>query len=224
MSAAGTGAPGPTSDATSAEGRVRPLARRAWGALAELGPAPWLVLAALAAAVGVVWLVGGLAPADRAAAPPVRLAAGDVHENDQLAVGFASASLTDDPELFLDDGEAALLVSLEIENRWDRPLNAHDVFTDAVTVAGLPEDADVRIERTDDGSVVSTLQPGVPVATTLRWDVPAEALAAGDELRITVLDGTLRQFTVLGDDWAWGGYVPAAEATLPIADDTGGTG
>lgn len=191
------------------------------GGLAEVGTGLWVAAGVLVAVIAGVWAAGGFAPAHRAAVELVALAPGDVHENDQFSVAFARAELTDDPDLYLDEGEVALRVELRLENRWEEPFTAPEILADAIAIAGLPEDAPIDIGRSDGTRGGAILQPGIPVDLTATWDLPEGTVSPGSSLDITVSDGTLRQFAVLDDVWAWGRYTPAAHATLLIEDRMG---
>jgi hypothetical protein len=199
------------------------LLPRLRGGLAEVGTGLWVAAGVLIAAIVGVWATGGFAPAHRAAVELAELAPGDVHTNGQFSVAFAHAELTDDPDLYLDEGEVALRIELRLENRWDEPFTASAIVEDAIAISGLPEDAAIDIGRSDGTRGGVILQPGIPVDLTVAWDLPEGTFTPGSELDITVSDGTLRQFAVLDDVWAWGRYTPAAHAALMIEDRMGMT-
>ena len=191
--------------------------------IAALGRGFWITIGALAAAVVAVAVLGGFAPAHRDPVSLTVLGPGETHVSEQVSTTALSAWLTDDPDLFLDEGEQALFLEIELTSNWTRPMGAAEVIEDVLDVSAV-SDAPDRVSRADDGSAVVALQPGLATPILLRWDVTVGAVDAGSDLRITLSDGAVRQLQVLADDWVWDGHVPAAELRLPIEDRTGMAG
>ncbi|WP_203136561.1 hypothetical protein [Microbacterium sp. JZ31] len=187
-----------------------------------LGRGFWMTVAVLALAAGAVWLLGGFAPAHRDPAPLAAVAPGDAHVSDQVTVRILSAELTDDPELFLEEGAEALRVQLEVTNNWTRPLGTTDVIDQVLEFPQVPEQKPDRTSRAD-GGAIGWLQPAVPTPILLQWEAPAGAIDPDAGLRVIVSDGRLRQFQLIDDSWTWVDHRPAAEVDVPIADRTGAT-
>lgn len=186
-----------------------------------LGRGFWIAAGALAAIAAVVGALGGFAPAHRDPAPLVQLRAGETHDSAQVSVTILEAWVTDDPDLYLDEGVEAVVVELELTSRWTRPQPAYGVIDDVLAFSPVPEDGPDRENRADDGTPLGYLQPGVRTPVRLQWKVPAGSIAPGSRLHVTISDGAVRQFAVLGDDWAWGGHKPVAELDVPVEDRTG---
>jgi len=185
-----------------------------------LGRGFWIALGVLAVGVILVAGLGGFAPAHRDPVPLASLGPGDVHTNDELSVRILSAEITDDPDLYLEEGEQAVLVELEVTTHWREPLEASGTLGRSLEFADLPEDGPDSVTRTD-GGAAGFLQPELRAPLTLRWDVPAGSVEPGSDLHVTIRDGRLRQLEILGDDWTWVDHRPAAELDVPLADRTG---
>ncbi|GAB2457345.1 hypothetical protein HD599_003373 [Conyzicola lurida] len=171
-------------------------------------PTRWLVTSVLGVLLALSALLGGL---DDAPATPVpELDPGDAYTGTQLKISIDRAILIDafpeqgvTPEI---EGNRLLVISATVDNVWDSP----------VRIAGQPNDADsvvpVGVDGIDasaapsdllvidDGTTFRAVQPGVPVELAYVWEVAPDALAAGDDITVDILDRLQRKgFIVYGD-------------------------
>ncbi|MBO3662617.1 hypothetical protein [Microbacterium stercoris] len=213
------------------------MARSSGAALATKFATPLLIGGALLATAGF----GGLeeAPDDAPQDLPV-LEPGEVSHGSQFDVSLGRAVLIDELEgagTFVEEGERTLAVTVTFTNVTNEPI-ASDLYLDeTIQVAALPADrihgggpTEPSIARLDDATVRPVLQPGIPVETVVTWPIPADLLAEGDTLRVTIGDVPWYELQFLDSE---GGYWdteeagPIAVADLAVedvgagADDTG---
>ncbi|WP_411699516.1 hypothetical protein [Conyzicola sp.] len=173
---------------------LRSWRQRARGLYDRL-PTKWLITGISAVLLAFSAALGGL---DAVPAEPIpELEPGDSYEALQLTVTAERASLIDGfPEQLVmpDEGNRLLVVVATVENTWDEPVRITEVSGAADSLLPVGVDfagdstAPSRIIVFDDGSTVSTVQPNVPVRVAYVWEVPADELADGDELRVDILD------------------------------------
>lgn len=167
--------------------------RRARGLYDRL-PTKWLITGITAVLLGLSAAVGGLN--EVAATPIPELEVGDPFEALSLTITPEQASLIDAfPEqgVIPDDGNRLLVVVATVTNTSAAPVKVQ-IGGDADSL--LPVDVEFAdsfdgpstIIVFDDGTQVSTVQPDVPVKLAYVWEIPAGAIADGDELRIDLLD------------------------------------
>jgi len=160
-------------------------------------PTKWLITGISAVLLGLSAVLGGLD--DVAPTPIPRVEAGQPFAGERLTVTAERAALIDGfPEqgVMPADGNRLLVVVATVENTSNDPLRLATLTGDADTM--LPVDVDFAAESSaptavlvfDDGSTVSTVQPGVPVEVAFVWEVAAHELSGGDELRVDLLDRT----------------------------------
>jgi hypothetical protein len=173
---------------------LRPWRKRAL-ALYDRLPTKWLVTGITTVLLALSAVLGGLDDAPRAPTPEIE--PGDSYAALQLTLTAERASLIDGfPEQLVmpDEGYRLLVVVATVENTWHEPVRIAAVSGAADSL--LPVGVDFADQATapssiivfDDGSQVSTVQPDVPVRVAYVWEVPADALADGDELRVDILD------------------------------------
>jgi len=152
------------------------------------------------------------------------LGTGETHTSPQLAITVQRAVLIDELSgtgAFPDEekGERLLVLLVEVENRWDRPLATFGSagVQRAVLLEGDDRAAD-GIVREDDQTSTPWLQPGVPALIAFSWVVPGDAYAGGEPLRIVLSDATLYQAQLLSSGESWVDRTPAAVVTIPLED------
>lgn len=152
------------------------------------------------------------------------LGTGETHTSPQLAITVQRAVLIDELSgtgAFPDEekGERLLVLLVEVENRWDRPLTTFgsEGVQRAVLLEGDDRAAD-GIVREDDQTSTPWLQPGVPALIAFSWVVPGDAYAGGEPLRIVLSDATLYQAQLLSSGESWVDRTPAAVVTIPLED------
>jgi len=208
----------PEAVAGTAETPVRAFAaallRRVVGFVRELGVAVWSVLGGVVLVIVVIALLGGFAPAQRAAAELEPLGPGDEYANDQLTVSLSEAAVADDPRVVLDEADVLVTVRMRIRSHDARPLSLTDVFGKTLTLEGADPDELPRMRRVDDGSSMFELQHELAVDVDVSWELPRGTIAPGDAVRVIVSDPFLRQMRVLGDSSYWTGHTPHAVFVL----------
>jgi hypothetical protein len=172
-------------------------------------------LVVLAGAALVAVPLGGWDRVDRAAEAD-RLRPGTEHEGDEFTTRVDRAELLPvrpgsslDPE----PGVAYLAVHARLENMTDRSTNPR---SDLVLVGGAGLDdltsADSVVLLADPGTL-PLLQPGLPADVAYVWEVDPAVVAAGDEVRVTVVDRTASE-SQLGAGVAW--VDPRVGATIDL--------
>ena len=175
-----------------------PLELRSWRqrarTLYDRLPTKWLITGVSAALLGLSAVLGGLN--DVTAAPIPELRAGEPYAALRLTLTPHAASLIDAfPEqgVVPDEGNRLLVVVATVTNTSTDPVT---IATSGDADSLLPVGVDFADGFTapssvivfDDGTLVSTVQPDVPVKVAYVWEIVAGSLADGDELRVDVLD------------------------------------
>ena len=164
-------------------------------ALYDRIPTKWLITGISTVLLGLSAVLGGLDDVPPTPIPQVE--AGQPFAGERLTVTADRAALIDGfPEqgLMPADGNRLLVVVATVENTSNDPLRLATLTAKADTL--LPVDVDFAAESSaptailvfDDGSTVSIVQPGVPVEVAFVWEVAADELSGGDELRVDLLD------------------------------------
>ena len=160
-------------------------------------PTKWLVTSVGAVLLGLSALLGGLD--DVPPTPIPQIEANQPYTGERLTITAERAALIDGfPEqgVMPADGNRLLVVVATVENTWTDPVRLATLPATADTLLPVGiEFADAATAPTtvmvfDDGSTVSTVQPGVPVEVAFVWEVPSGSLAHGDEVRFDLLDRT----------------------------------
>ncbi|MDO9398501.1 MAG: hypothetical protein Q7T71_18305 [Herbiconiux sp.] len=179
-----------------------PAARRRGGFTAQARkvsdtvPTKWLVTGIVAVLLAGSAVFGGL---NDAPAPPLtRIQPGDTVTGQQLAITPERAVLIDGfPEEYIEPespGGRLLVVVATVENEWTEPVTTSEGFgaSDNLRVVGVPgldtDTAPFVVVLLDDGSQFPDLQPGVPMELGFIWEVPGDALADGDTVRVDLYD------------------------------------
>jgi hypothetical protein len=173
---------------------LRPWRQRAL-ALYDRLPTKWLITGITTVLLALSAVLGGL---DDVPQPPTpELEPGDSYAALELTVTPERASLIDGfPEQLVtpDEGNRLLVIVANVENTWHEPVRIASVSGAADSLLPVGVDfadtftAPSSIIVFDDGTQVSTVQPNVPVQVAYVWEVSADALADGDELRVDILD------------------------------------
>lgn len=189
-------------------------------------PTKWFATIGTVLFLAATAAFGGLADVPAEAKVLDELSAGETHTSPQLAITVERAVLIDSLSgtgAFPDEekGERLLVLLVEIENRWDRPLATFgsEGVQRAVLVEGDGRAAD-GIVREDDQTFTPWLQPGVPALLAYSWVVPGDAYSDGEPLRVLLSDATLYQAQLLSSRESWVDPVPSAVVTIPV-DDVG---
>lgn len=163
--------------------------------LAAVPTSIWF-LVGLGLILGVSALFGGLDDADLSARQPPVVVAEEEIARDELTTVIHSAVLTDlspgysfDPE----EGFTYLVVEGTVTNNG---LVTTISFDDLLRIEALEEPAVAHTARTIDNSTLPQLNPLVPTGIAFVWEVPEDAFASGDTVRLTVQAKT---FTRDGD-------------------------
>lgn len=167
---------------------------------------------------------GGLAPVAVAEKTLATVGVGDTHTSPQLEITVERAVLIDSltgsgvsPDR--DKGERLLVLLVEVENQWTRPLapSLAGSYAHAVRLDGDPRPAEAVV-REDDQTSGPWLQPDVPALLAYTWTVGARDYTGGDDLTVVLQDAELivGQFLYTGENW--GEYTPAATVTVPLED------
>jgi len=189
-------------------------------------PTKWFATIGTVLFLAATAAFGGLADVPAEAKALEQLAAGETHTSPQLAITVERAVLIDSLSgtgAFPDDekGERLLVLLVEMENLWDRPLATFgsEGVQRAVLLEGDARAAD-GIVREDDQTFTPWLQPGVPAVLAFSWVVPGGAYADEQPLRVVLSDATLYQAQLLSSRESWVDPAPAAVVTIPV-DDVG---
>jgi len=187
-------------------------------------PTKWFATIGTVLFLAATAAFGGLNDVPAEAKVLDELTVGQTHRSPQLAITVERAVLIDSLSgtgAFPDEekGERLLVLLVEMENRWDRPLATFgsEGVQRAVLLEGDARAAD-GIVREDDQTVTPWLQPGVPALLAFSWVVPGAAYADGDPLRIVLSDATLYQAQLLSSGESWVDRAPAAVVTIPLED------
>ena len=188
-------------------------------ALFDRVPTRWLVASGSGILLAASAVFGGLNDAEPV--EPPHLEVGEAHAGLEMDVTVNGGVLIDAfPEVNLipDDGNRLFVVRATVENTTTAARRLSSTEPDPIQVDGVPEvaagQAPTRILVIDDGSDLVVVQPGVPVELAFIWEIPADALAAGDTVAVSVLDrvyigeGELTYGGLYGD--------PAVSATVDL--------
>lgn len=191
-------------------------------------PTKWFAAIGTAAFLAVTAAFGGLSPVVAVEQPLSALRGGEVHSSPQLSVTVQRAILVDRltaSRAFPEPGERLLVVLVELENAWTRPLTTTgaDGIQHVLRLDGDGRDA-TSVVREDDQTPTPLLQPGVPALVAFTWTVPETAYRAGDEIGILLQDGALQVGRLLYSGERWGQYAPAAVVTVTVEDIGAGDG
>jgi hypothetical protein len=204
---------------TDAAGRQQ---RFAWvPAVTDRVPTSWFTGIATAVFLAVTAAFGGLA--DVPAPPLPRLAAGDTHVNDQLAITVERAVLIDEfaeAGVEVEPGERVLALVVRAENRWTEPLDTggdHSVAS-ALRIPALGDEPPAAVARFDDATVSPWLQPGVPAELVVTWAVADDAFAEGELLDIDLRNETLHTGELVAAGRWWDDPVTAARLEVELTD------
>jgi hypothetical protein len=161
-------------------------------------PTRWLFTGVAGLLLLVSAAFGGLD--DAPTSPPPTIEAGDTATGVHFSVAVSRVLLIDAlPELGLTPppGSRLLVVGATVENQRTMPLRlaTFPLEPDSVLpvgVAGIEATTPaMTVAVLDDGAEASPLQPGVPADVVYVWEVAADALAAGDDIRVDILDRTV---------------------------------
>lgn len=183
--------------------------------LAAVPTSIWF-LVGLGIILGVSALFGGLDDADLSARQPPVVAAGEEIVRDEFTTTVHSARLTDvtpgysfEPE----EGFTYLVVEATVTNNG---LVTTISFSDLLAIDSLEEPVATRIVRLIDNSTLPQANPGVPTEIAFVWEVPEDAVAPGDTVRLTV---NAKTFTRDGDvtfGSYWSDPQPSAYVELEV--------
>jgi hypothetical protein len=198
-------------------------------ALLDRLPTKWLISSVAALLLLFSSVLGGLD--DAPVAPVPTLDAKESTTGTQLKIAVSRALLIDAfPEQGItpQDGNRLLVISATVENVWKSPLRlATDPSApDAVVPVGVPgissDTPAYAVVVIDDGAKSSPVQPGVPADLVFVWEVANDALAAGDNVRVDILDRTLEGwgFITYGERFS----DPFVAAHVDLTLDDVGTG
>lgn len=187
-------------------------------------PTKWFAAIGTGLFLAVTAAFGGLAPVAVAEKSLPQLSAGETHTSPQLNITVERAVLVDSltgsgvtPDR--DKGERLLVLLVQLENLWNRPLSSSSTegFTGAVLLDGDPRKAGALV-REDDQTSPMWLQPDVPALVAYTWAVGPNDYAEGENLTIVLQDAELivGQLLYSGEDW--GDYAPAATVSMPLED------
>lgn len=187
-------------------------------------PTKWFATIGTVLFLAATAAFGGLNDVPAEAKTLEELGTGETHTSPQLAITVQRAVLIDELSgtgAFPDEekGERLLVLLVEVENRWDRPLATFgsEGVQRAVLLEGDDRAAD-GVVREDDQTSTPWLQPGVPALIAFSWVVPGDAYAGGEPLRIVLSDATLYQAQLLSSGESWVDRTPAAVVTIPLED------
>jgi len=189
----------------------------------------WAALAAIAAVLVVVILLGGL---DRAEAAPEQLVAGETAELSLYSIAVLDAELTDEIEdqyLTADPGEVLVALTVRLENLSDRPISANgSVDRVQSRLVNSSQSLLELVDATPIGSVYAwredgssggvVLQPDVPAQVRIAWRVPEDSFADG-VVRLDVHDATARSGRVIISSSAVTWYRSELAAQIRVAVD-----
>ncbi|MFE6735132.1 hypothetical protein [Microbacterium sp. NPDC057650] len=180
-------------------------------------PTGWIITGAGAILLGATAAFGGLAPQEQP--KPVEISAGESYTGSQLDMTVVSAGVggyVRGSGVTPEEGQRTLVVVLDVTNEFDepRPTGEKDALG-GIGVDGMKLAAPSR-NRVADGSSASTLQPGVPTRVQLAWVVDADAVSAGDEIRVTLPDATHYQASFVGRGGYWYDFRTGAYVTVPV--------
>jgi len=187
-------------------------------------PTKWFATIGTVLFLAATAAFGGLNSVAAEETPLAELSAGEEHVSPQLGITVQRAVLIDalpGSGAFPDreKGERLLVLLVEIENRWDRPLATDGTYGIDVAVR---LDGDTRpatgIVREDDQTPTPLLQPGVPALLAFSWVVPGGAYSGDEELRVILHDSSLYEAQFLYSGESWDDPTPAAVVTVPIED------
>jgi hypothetical protein len=204
---------------------VRITTRERAGTLFAKLPTKWLITSVGAILLLLSSALGGLedAPTD----PVPLLDAGETATGEQFSVTVTRALLIDAlPEQGLTpEGDNRLLVvGATVENRRTKPVRLATAPSKPdsllpVGVDGITSSTPaMTVAVVNDGAQSSPLQPGVPVDVVYVWEIAADAVAAGDEIRIDVLDRTAEGRGTITYDERFSAPFAIAHVDLTLGD------
>ncbi|WP_213815365.1 hypothetical protein [Glaciihabitans sp. dw_435] len=186
-------------------------------------PTKWLITGIAAILLAISALLGGLNDSPVAAVPVVEV--GAAHAGSELTITVERALLIDGfPEQYIipDSGNRLLVVTATVENTTNEPRRLSTTEADAIALSDTPGVVDgappFAIAVVDDGSQEVVVQPGVPVTLAFMWQVPTEAVSAGDVAHIDLLDRVVVGQGKLTFGPLYGDPVTAATLTLTLGD------
>jgi hypothetical protein len=203
-------------------------------------PTKGLVTGGVVVVLGVSALLGGLDAAPVEAVPVV--GPGEPSTGTQLEVTVEAVVLIDAfPEQFIEPepGNRLLVVRAVVENVWPSPvrLTSWSYSPDSEAPAGFSPDAVVpdgvegitattppdSVLIIDDSSDETQLQPGVPTELAFIWQVPDDALADGDDVRVDIMDREYERQGILVYGDVFSDYHVSAHVDLAVSDVGAGT-
>lgn len=192
-------------------------------------PTKWIGLAVVALFLAVSAAFGGLADAPVQALP--QLAAGESVTGAQLRVAVNRVVLVDSlPEQYIvpEDGGRLLIVVATVENVFTQPVATSSSGAGSnlrpMGVAGVDADTEpVAVIIVSDGTRGAQLQPGIPERLAYVWEVPRDAVADGDDVRVDIFDKVMSPgFITYGS--RFDNPFVSAFTTVPVDDLGSGAG
>lgn len=174
----------------------------------------WFALAATASFLAATAAFGGLADAPAKEIPTVQ--PGETFARADLTLTIEGAGLSDSPWADPDDPERQLFVDVAVTNLGAAFLHsASDGALRPLKIDGHDELEFPRMTRPGE-SRTAILQPLVPTTVRVLWDVPREAFAAGDTIRVILPNATPRRmFTQSATVWD---VTPGAYVEVVLTD------
>lgn len=194
-------------------------------ALAAVPTLVWILVGVLVF-LGFAGLFGGLGTAQRQADQLPVIAVGEEHVGPQFSVAVHDATLMDVAPGFsleADDGNEYLVVTVTLTNNYRVSTTS---IRDAIALEWLDEEY-AKVERTvvvSDKTTLAQVHPGVPVDVAMVWQVPRDTIDDGEELRVSVMEASLRTNSGLTFGDYWHDPVPVAYVDVPAERTVDGGG
>lgn len=145
------------------------------------------------------------------------LASGERYEGRHYSIELGDlwvGSTTPDDYEEPDEGMTFVFLEADVRNEW---IDTDSDVGELVTFAALEEletfERRATIRIVADGEFSSSMPPGVDTRVLMRWEVPADSIAAGDDVLLGVIDGRPDD-AVLFYGTIWRDERVAAQATL----------
>lgn len=183
----------------------------------------WILIGALVL-LGIAGLFGGLGTAQRHVDELPVIPVGEEHVGPQFSVAVHDATLMDVAPGYsfeAEEGNEYLVVTLTLTNNYRISTVSIDK---AIALEWIDEELS-RVDRTvvvSDRTTLAQAHPGVPVDVAFVWQVPRDSIDEGDEVRVSIMEASLRTDSELTFGDYWHGPVPVAYVDVVAERDTSG--
>ena len=202
----------------------KPRGGRILRALDAVPTLVWILVGALVL-LGVAGLFGGLNTAQRHVEELPSIPVGEEHVGPQFSVAVHDATLMDVAPGFsieADEGNEYLVVTVTLTNNYTK---STILIKEAIALEWLDTEH-ATVERTvvvSDRTTLVQAHPGVPVDVAMVWQVPRDSIDEGDELRVSIMEASLRTDSELVADEYWHDPVPVAYVDVVAKRDLSGS-